>query len=76
LHSGNPAFDALPAYFQQGLQPALRSLLDAAAAAGEFRTDIAAEDLLNAAASLIDLVEIREGEALETLRKDLPETID
>jgi hypothetical protein len=52
LHSGNPAFDALPAYFQQRLQPALRSLLDAAAAAGEVRTDIAAEDLLNAAASL------------------------
>ncbi|MGO7624526.1 hypothetical protein ACC687_42310, partial [Rhizobium ruizarguesonis] len=34
------------------LQPALRSLLDAAAAASEVRTDIAAEDLLNAAASL------------------------
>ncbi|ASS56820.1 TetR/AcrR family transcriptional regulator [Rhizobium leguminosarum] len=52
LHSGNPAFDPLPAYFQQRLHPALRSLLDAAAAAGEVRTDIAAEDLLNAAASL------------------------
>ncbi|MGO7830647.1 TetR family transcriptional regulator, partial [Rhizobium johnstonii] len=52
LHSGNPAFDALPASFQQRLQPALRSLLAAAAAAGEVRTDIAAEDLLNAAAIL------------------------
>jgi len=28
------------------------------------------------AGGLIDLVEIREGDALETLRKDLPETID
>ncbi|KAF5887716.1 TetR/AcrR family transcriptional regulator, partial [Rhizobium sp. PEPV16] len=52
LHSGNPAFDALPAYFQQRLQPALRSLLDAAAAAGEVRTDIAAVDRFHTAASL------------------------
>ena len=28
------------------------------------------------AGGLIDLVEIREGDALETLRRDLPETID
>ena len=29
-----------------------------------------------AAGGLIDLVEIREGDALETLKRDLPETID
>jgi AcrR family transcriptional regulator len=52
LHSGNPAFDTLPAYFQQRLEPALRALLEAATAAGEVRTDIAAEDLLGAVASL------------------------
>jgi hypothetical protein len=52
LHSGNPAFDTLPAYFQQRLEPALRTLLESAAAAGEVRTDIAAEDLLGAVASL------------------------
>ena len=52
LHSGNPAFDPLPAYFQKRLQPALRTLLVAATAAGEVRTDVAAEDLLGAVASL------------------------
>ena len=52
LHSGDPAFDVLPAYFQQRLEPALRTLLESAAAAGEVRTDIAAMDLLSAAASL------------------------
>jgi AcrR family transcriptional regulator len=52
LHSGDPAFDTLPAYFQQRLEPALRTLLESAAAAGEVRTDIAAIDLLGAAARL------------------------
>ena len=52
LHSGNPAFDTLPAYFQKRLRPALRALLDAAAAAGEVRADIEPDDLLRAVASL------------------------
>jgi AcrR family transcriptional regulator len=52
LHSGDPAFDTLPAYFQQRLEPALRALLEAAAAAGEVRTDVSAEELLGAVASL------------------------
>ena len=52
LHSGDPAFDTLPAYFQQRLEPALRTLLESATAAGEVRTDIAAMDLLGAVASL------------------------
>jgi AcrR family transcriptional regulator len=52
LHSGDPAYDALPAYFQQRLEPALRKLLNSAAASGEVRTDIAAMDLLGAVASL------------------------
>jgi AcrR family transcriptional regulator len=52
LHSGNPAFDTLRAYFEQRLQPALRTLLDAAAAAGEVRADVDADDLLGAVASL------------------------
>src|ERR1700684_2933182 len=29
LHSGNPAFDTLRAYFEQRLQPAVRTLLEA-----------------------------------------------
>jgi AcrR family transcriptional regulator len=52
LHSGNPAFDPLPAYFQQRLQPAFGALLDSAAAAGEVRADVDPEDLLGAVASL------------------------
>src|SRR5271166_6376806 len=52
LHSGDPAFDALPGYFFQRLEPALGSLLDAAAAAGEIRADISAGDLLRAVALL------------------------
>jgi AcrR family transcriptional regulator len=52
LHSGDPAFDALPGYFMQRLGPALGSLLDAATASGEIRADISATDLLNAIALL------------------------
>ena len=52
LHSGNPAFETLPAYFDQRLRPALRTLLESAAAAGEVRTDVDANDLLHAVASL------------------------
>jgi AcrR family transcriptional regulator len=52
LHSGDPAFDTLPAYFKQRLEPALQVLLKSAASAGQVRTDIAAEELLGAIASL------------------------
>ncbi len=52
LHSGDPAYESLPVYFEERLVPALQSLLDAAAAAGEVRADIDANELLNAAAVL------------------------
>jgi len=52
LHSGDPAFDTLPAYFEQRLQPALRRLLQLAAAAGQVRSDVDADELLTAVASL------------------------
>jgi AcrR family transcriptional regulator len=52
LHSGDPAYDALPAYFDQRLRPTLRALLKSAAAAGEVRADIDADDILGAVASL------------------------
>lgn len=52
LHSGNPTFDALPAYFDERLKPALHDLLVAAASAGEARTDVDAETLLHAVARL------------------------
>jgi AcrR family transcriptional regulator len=52
LHSGDPAYHALPDYFMQRLGPALGSLLAAAAAAGEIRADIDAKDLLYAVSNL------------------------
>ncbi len=52
LHSGDPAFDALPGYFMQRLGPALGALLDAAAAAGEIRAEVSPQDLLYAVAKL------------------------
>jgi AcrR family transcriptional regulator len=52
LHSGNPAFDTLRAYFEQRLQPAVRTLLEAAVAAGEIRADVEPDDILGAVASL------------------------
>ena len=52
LHSGDPAYGALPGYFMRRLGPALGSLLEAAAAAGEIRDDIVPQDLLYAVANL------------------------
>ena len=46
LHSGNPAFGALPSYFQEKLRPALQHLLEAAAKAGKVRADIDPAELL------------------------------
>lgn len=52
LHSGDPAFNMLPAYFEARLRPALQALLDAAASAGEVRADIEPDDLLRAVGCL------------------------
>jgi AcrR family transcriptional regulator len=52
LHSGDPAFCALPAYFREHVEPALQSLLDAAVASGRIRGDVAPDELLRAVASL------------------------
>ena len=52
LHSGDPAFDELPGYFMQRLEPVLGSLLEAATASGEIRAAISPKDLLYAVASL------------------------
>ena len=52
LHSGDAAFDALPAYFREHLEPALQSLLTGAALAGEIRGDVDAYELLRAVGNL------------------------
>jgi len=52
LHSGDPAYGALPGYFMQRLEPALASLLEAAIASGEIRAGISARDILHAVANL------------------------
>ncbi len=52
LHSGDQAFDALPAYFQARFEPALGALLEAAAASGDIRGGVAPYDLLRAVGNL------------------------
>jgi AcrR family transcriptional regulator len=52
LHSGDPAYGALPVYFNKRLLPAVKTLLDAAVAAKAVRPGIEAEDLLHAVANL------------------------
>jgi AcrR family transcriptional regulator len=52
LHSGNPAYDSLPDYFQKRLRPALQGLLDAAAASGAMRAGVEPNELLRAVALL------------------------
>ncbi|WP_067462170.1 TetR/AcrR family transcriptional regulator [Actinomadura macra] len=52
LHSGDPAFDSLPAYFQQRFVPVLGALLATAAKSGEIRADADPEDLLRAVGNL------------------------
>jgi AcrR family transcriptional regulator len=52
LHSGDPAYEALPGYFLEKVGPALTALLDTAAASGAVRDDVSAHDLLYAIANL------------------------
>lgn len=52
LHSGDPAFATLPAYFSGRLQPMLEKLLDRAVASGEVRAGVKPDDLLWAISSL------------------------
>lgn len=52
LHSGDPAYSALPAYFDKHLNPVLEGLLDTAITAGAVRPGIRAGDLLRAVSTL------------------------
>jgi AcrR family transcriptional regulator len=60
LHSGDPAYDALPGYFMQRLEPVLAALLAAAAADAEVRGDVNAGDVLYAIALLCQPVRGRD----------------
>jgi hypothetical protein len=50
LNSGDPAYNALPAYFQERLLPAFQALLEATAAAGKVRGGVEPYNLLRSAA--------------------------
>jgi AcrR family transcriptional regulator len=52
LHSGDPAYDTLPVYFQQRFEPVLGSLLATAAKTGDIRSDVEPDDLLRAVANV------------------------
>jgi AcrR family transcriptional regulator len=52
LHSGDRAYEALPAYFDKTLQPPLQRLLDAAVETGQIRDDVKPNELLRAIGSL------------------------
>ena len=52
LHSGDPAYSALPQYFDQHLRPALKSLLDGAERTGAIRPGVDAGELLGAVGTL------------------------
>ncbi len=52
LHSGDPAYSALPALFNTRLLPAVEALLNSAIASGAIRTGIKGEELLHAVANL------------------------
>jgi AcrR family transcriptional regulator len=56
LHSGDPAFDGLPDYLMQKLEPALESLLAAATATGEIRDDVSAKELIHTVALLCQTI--------------------
>lgn len=52
LNKDDPAYDGLPAYFEERLIPPLDGLLKAAATAGHIRSDVSARDLLRTIATL------------------------
>jgi AcrR family transcriptional regulator len=52
LHSGDPAFDTLPARREERLMPAFRRLFDNAVAAGAIRDDVGSDEFVRAAAQL------------------------
>jgi AcrR family transcriptional regulator len=72
LHSGEPAYAALPEHFEARLRPALQGLLASAVAAGRIRSDIAASELLGAIArlSMSEVDEPAQAQRMVTLLAD------
>lgn len=60
LHSGDPAFNDLPRYFSDHLEPALDRLLDAARRSGAVRADATASDILLSVALMCQPVQGRD----------------
>lgn len=54
LHSGDPAYAPLPAYFLGHLAPRVQEILDVGARDGSLRADIRADDLISALIRLAD----------------------
>jgi AcrR family transcriptional regulator len=74
LHSGDAAYQSLPPHRNQRLIPALRGLLEPAAAAGEIRSGVDAYDLLNAVGSLY--MSVRDEPGAESARRMVALLID
>ncbi|MFE0419942.1 TetR/AcrR family transcriptional regulator [Streptomyces tendae] len=56
MHSGDPAYSGLHAYFLERLEPALADILTSATAVGGVREDTSARDVLHAVALLCQAV--------------------
>jgi AcrR family transcriptional regulator len=62
LNAQDPAYQTLPSYFREHLEPVLQSLLDAAAQAGEVRKGIDAYELLRGVSNLcVPVAEVSAG---------------
>lgn len=72
LHSGEPAYSALPGHFEARLRPALERLLASAVATGRIRSDVAAGELLGAIArlSMSDVDEPAQAQRMVSLLAD------
>ncbi|MFD7863546.1 TetR/AcrR family transcriptional regulator [Streptomyces sp. NPDC059783] len=53
LHSGDPAYESLPAYFRDRFVPVVTDLVEAAAGSGGIRADVRPFDLLRAVGDLL-----------------------
>ena len=70
LHSGDPAYEALPAYFDQVLLPALKGLLDRAVNTGAIRPGVEPLDILHAIARLAGVGDQAQAKRMVSLLAD------